>query len=201
MKLFRHRGKRYSGLGAAFTTYRQGGITYIKAAFVLFKPCRNFAQVSRKNRIPEFHGFQCTIHNKIILEFLQHEMEAALGHDFAQNNTGYYGIPGKVTLAVERIFRDAVCCMTNASLIRAGAVKKEHRSAVREILLDFFTVHFSSSCGFPQHTRRRVRGMPSGPTLSCSRASCHDRRRCRRTCRHGNLCGRCLQLCSHNRSC
>ena len=77
MKLFRHCGKRYAGLGAAFASDGQGGITYVQAAFVFQQLCRNFAQVSGENRIPELHAVQGTVHHEAVAEFLQHEVEAA----------------------------------------------------------------------------------------------------------------------------
>jgi hypothetical protein len=81
---------------------------------MLYQGAGGFTQVPWDHGAAELYAFKAAVYNKVLSKHLKHEVEAALGHYFAKDNSRDYWIAGEMSLAIERILRDAVGGVGNA---------------------------------------------------------------------------------------
>ena len=138
-----YQGKGKIPLAAQLVVNLQDGLAEKDVASLALEACSHFAQVSRHHWVLETQIVDTAVECRLAHDLVLYKKGATLCHDLALDHTGHKRIAGEMPSAEKFIILDAVLRMCHAIRIYLYLIDKKHRLPVREVMLQFFLVHFS----------------------------------------------------------
>ena len=143
------KGKGEFATNAKFAVNAQLGRANVNVGAMDVEGGFHFDGVTRTNAVLEAHFVDACIEGQFADEIVLHEEGAALGHDFAEDDTRNDGFTWEMAFQEKLLAGNVVLRVRHMVLVEGHLVDQEHRLTVREVLFDFFSVHIFSVLDFP----------------------------------------------------